>query len=126
MWFTDGLTTEICGKWPGMVATKLGNNKYRFDVPEDAPVINDKWMIIWNDGAGNQTADLKYYNQGMYSGSNKSSIMHTSDVTTLCEQSSVENHPTPSAPVTYKVIKEGRLSIFYEGTWYDALGNRQE
>jgi glycosidase len=126
MWFTDGSTTEICGKWPGMVATKLGNDTYRFDIPEDAPAINDKWMIIWNDGAGNQTADLKYYNQGMYSGSNKGDIRYTSSVTLMCEDTPVEEVPTTPVPNTHKVIKDGRLWVLYEGVWYDALGNRQE
>jgi hypothetical protein len=126
MWFTDGSTTEICGKWPGMVATKLGNDTYRFDIPEDAPAINDKWMIIWNDGAGNQTADLKYYNQGMYSGANKGSIRYTSSVTLMCEDTPVEEVPAAPVSTTYKVIKDGRLWILYEGVWYDALGNRQE
>ena len=126
MWFTDGSTTEICGKWPGMVATKLGNDTYRFDIPEDAPAINDKWMIIWNDGAGNQTADLKYYNQGMYSGANKGSIRYTSSVTLMCEDTPVEEVPAAPVTTTHKVIKDGRLWILYEGVWYDALGNRQE
>lgn len=123
MWFTDGSTTEICGGWPGMVATKLGNGKYRFDIPEDAPAINDKWMIIWNDGSGNQTADLKYYNQGMYSGSSKSNIKHTSDVTALCEETDVEDVHVEVIPTSYKVIENGHLYIIHEGKKYDAVGN---
>jgi hypothetical protein len=125
MWFKDGGTTEICGKWPGKLATRLGNGIYRFDIPDDAPAINDKWMIIWNDGSGNQTADLKYYNQGMYSGNNKGNIQYTSPVTLMCEDTPVEDVPTTPVPNTHKVIKEGRLYIFYQGLWYDAMGNRQ-
>ena len=125
MWFKDGGTTEICGKWPGKLATRLGNGIYRFDIPDAAPAINDKWMIIWNDGSGNQTADLKYYNQGMYSGNNKGNIQYTSPVTLMCEDTPVEDVPTTPVPNTHKVIKEGRLYIFYQGVWYDAMGNRQ-
>jgi hypothetical protein len=125
MWFKDGGTTEICGKWPGKLATRLGNGIYRFDIPDDAPAINDKWMIIWNDGSGNQTADLKYYNQGMYSGNNKGNIQYTSPVTLMCEDTPVEDVPTTPVLNTHKVIKEGRLYIFYQGLWYDAMGNRQ-
>jgi len=126
IWFTDGGTTEVCGKWPGMRAISLGDGKYRFDIPSSAPAINDKWMIIWNDGSGNQTADLKYYNQGMYSGSNKGSIAYRSQVTTLCsELSDVENITDAIEPTTYKVIKDGCLYIIHKGVWYDVLGNRK-
>jgi hypothetical protein len=125
MWFTDGSTTEICGKWPGMVATKLGNGTYRFDIPDHAPAINDKWMIIWNDGSGNQTADLKYYNHGMYSGTSKGNIQYMYPITAMCEESAVEQIAVDASPAGDKVIRDGRLYILYQGDWYDVMGNRQ-
>jgi hypothetical protein len=125
MWFTDGSTTEICGKWPGKAATKLGNNTYRFDIPDTAPAINDKWMIIWNDGSGNQTADLKFYNQGMYTGSNKGSIAHTSQVTTICgEDTPVENVVVPESMVRKVLHEQSLYLIMPDGRVYDMSGRQ--
>ena len=39
IWFSDGGTTQICGNWPGQVATHLYDNVYRFDIPASAPAI---------------------------------------------------------------------------------------
>ena len=85
--------------WPGSAATSLGNGKYRFDIPADAPAIDNTWKIIWNDGS-NQTGDLTYTNQGMYTGSDKGNISCTSLVTTICEGGEVEpDEPdTPDTP----------------------------
>jgi hypothetical protein len=44
----------------------------------------------------------------------------------MCEDTPVEEVPAAPVSTTYKVIKDGRLWILYEGVWYDALGNRQE
>ena len=124
IWFTDGGTTQICGNWPGQVATHLYDNVYRFDIPASAPAINDNWQIIWNDGSGNQTADLKFTNQGLYTGSNKGSIQCTSQVTNLCDSNStaVENVEV-SKPSTRKVlINQSLYLIMPNGDMYDVSG----
>ena len=124
IWFKDGSTTEICGGWPGKSATRLYDNVYRFAIPVDAPAVNDNWMIIWNDGSGNQTADLKYTNQGLYTGNNKGSIMCTSQVTNLCDSNStaVENVEV-SKPSTRKVlINQSLYLIMSNGDMYDISG----
>ena len=82
----------ITNAWPGTAATSLGNGKYRFDIPASAPAIDNTWMIIWNDG-GNQTGDLIFTNQGMYTGSDKGNIKCSSKVTALCEGGSVPSDP---------------------------------
>lgn len=124
IWFSDGGTTQICGNWPGQVATHLYDNVYRFDIPASAPAINDNWQIIWNDGSGNQTADLKLTNQGLYTGSNKGSIQCTSQVTNLCDSNStaVENVEV-SKPSTRKVlINQSLYLIMPNGDMYDVSG----
>lgn len=124
IWFEDGSTTEICGGWPGKAATRLYDNVYRFAIPVDAPAVNDNWMIIWNDGSGNQTADLKYTNQGLYTGNDKVSIRCTSQVTNLCDSNStaVENVEV-SKPSTRKVlINQSLYLIMSNGDMYDISG----
>ena len=124
IWFKDGSTTEICGGWPGKAATRLYDNVYRFAIPVDAPAVNDNWMIIWNDGSGNQTADLKYTNQGLYTGNDKGSIRCTSQVTNLCDSNStaVENVEV-SKPSTRKVlINQSLYLIMSNGDMYDVSG----
>ena len=98
IWYTkSGKTTQICGGWPGKKATALGNGKYKFVVPEDAAAIDDDWMIIWNDGSGNQTQDLKFQNQYLYTGENKGSIHATSKVTDICEEPTSVEYVTTSS-----------------------------
>ena len=122
MWFTAGSTNEICGKWPGKAAAHLYDNVYRFEIPASAPAINDNWMIIWNDGSGNQTADLKYTNQGLYKGTNKSSISCTSQITKLCETTDVEKIEVVE-PVARKVlIKQSLYLVLPNGDMYDVSG----
>jgi len=96
IWHTGtGSTVQVCGNWPGKKATALGNDKYKFVVPEGFGEINDTWNIIWNDGSGNQTADLKYKDQYLYAGANKGAIAPTSLVTAICENSTaIENVST--------------------------------
>ena len=90
----------ITNAWPGTAATSLGNGKYRFDIPASAPAIDNTWKIIWNDG-GNQTGDLIFTNQGMYTGSDKGNIKCSSKVTALCEGGSVPSDPEqPEQPET--------------------------
>ena len=96
IWYTKGgSTTQVCGGWPGKKATDLGNGNYKFVVPDEAAAIDSDWMIIWNDGSGNQTADLKYKDQYLYAGANKGAIAPTSLVTAICENSTaIENVST--------------------------------
>ena len=92
IWYTkNGQTTQVCGGWPGKKATSLGNGNYKFVVPQEAAEIDNDWMIIWNDGSGTQTRDLKYKNQYIYTGADKSSIDATSRVTAICAPSAVDH-----------------------------------
>jgi hypothetical protein len=93
IWHTGtGKTVQVCGGWPGQKAQALGNDKYKFVVPENAAAIDNSWQIIWNDGSGNQTPDLKYKNQYLYTGSNKGSISPTSAVSAICDDTEdIEN-----------------------------------
>ena len=64
--------------------TALGNNVYKFSIPTEATAVDGTWLIIFNDGSGNQTADLAFTLNGMYSGANKGSITCASTVTLNC------------------------------------------
>ena len=124
IWFTDGSTTQICGNWPGQAATRLYDNVYRYEIPASAPAINNNWMIIWNDGSGNQTADLKYTNQGLYMGNNKGSIQCSSQVTAICDESTAVERDSVHQPMPRKMIINGRLYLLMpDGSRYDVLGN---
>lgn len=124
IWFTDGSTTQICGNWPGQAATRLYDNVYRYEIPTSAPAINNNWMIIWNDGSGNQTADLKYTNQGLYMGNNKGSIQCSSQVTAICDESTAVERDTVHQPMPRKMIINGRLYLLMpDGSRYDVQGN---
>ena len=124
IWFTDGSTTQICGNWPGQAATRLYDNVYRYEIPASAPAINNNWMIIWNDGSGNQTADLKYTNQGLYMGNNKGSIQCSSQVTAICDESTAVERDTVHQPMPRKMIINGRLYLLMpDGSRYDVQGN---
>ena len=109
IWHTGtGKTVQVCGGWPGKKATSLGNGNYKFVVPEDAKEIDDTWMIIWNDGSGNQTQDLKYKNQYLYTGNNKGSIQPTELVTDICEPTTgIEN--TTSKRGVRAFIRDGMI-----------------
>lgn len=127
IWHTGtGSTVQVCGSWPGKKATSLGNNNYKFTIPESAGTIDSSWKIIWNDGSGNQTQDLTYKDQYLYTGSNKGSIQPTSLVTAICEPvtTSVEqiiNHPA----TTMKIMRDGMLYILLpDGTMYNMRGQK--
>ena len=124
---TTGGVQEICGGWPGQAATALGNNTYRFDIPESAIAIDNTWQIIWNDGSGNQTPDLKYYNQGMYTGSHKGEINYTSQVTTICgDDTGVEDMEVPSNKVRKVIINQLLYLVMPNGEMYDSSGRMVE
>lgn len=121
IWHTGtGSTVQVCGGWPGKKATSLGNGNYKFVVPTDAKEIDDTWMIIWNDGSGNQTPDLKFQNQYLYAGANKGAIKATTQITQICEAAGNENVPTASK--NQKFIRNGRLYIRVGNQLYDATG----
>ena len=123
IWFTNGGTTQICGNWPGKAATHLYDNVYRFEIPASAPAINDNWMIIWNDGS-NQTADLKFTNQGLYTGSKKDSIQCTSQVTEICGEPTDVEELVTNKPMPRKMIINGALYLIMpDGVVYDVRGN---
>ncbi len=123
IWHTgSGSTVQVCGGWPGKKATALGNDTYKFVVPAEAAPIDDTWKIIWNDGSGNQTPDLLYRNQYLYTGANKGSIQPTTPVTTLCEALTISHTPTSSAPAR-KILLNGVLYLLLpNGTIYDMHG----
>ena len=60
VYYTDNNNSvqEICGSWPGKKCTPLGNNIYKYSFPEGTRKIGTggTWYILFNDGAGNQTA----------------------------------------------------------------------
>ena len=113
MW-VNGSGTKLTGDWPGKKADALGGGVYRYVVPESAGQATSQWMIIWNDGRGTQTADLKYVNQGMYSGANKSSITQTSMVTLLCQDvvpGGIEEAAYSESPVRWSGVGHGALLV---------------
>ena len=122
IWHTGtGSTVQVCGGWPGKKATALGNDTYKFVVPVEAKEIDDSWMIIWNDGSGNQTADLKYRNRYLYTGTNKGSIQATEQITAICEPQGIE---TPNElRQNRKMLIDGVLYIVLpDGIMYDMHG----
>ena len=121
IWYTkSGKTTQVCGGWPGKKATALGNGNYKFVVPEDAAAIDNDWMIIWNDGSGNQTPDLKFKNQYLYAGANKSNIAATTKITAICETTDMDNIQSPILNV--KLLINHQLYIQVGDRIYDATG----
>jgi glycosidase len=122
IWHTGtGSTVQVCGGWPGKKATSLGNGNYKFVVPEDAKAIDDTWMVIWNDGSGNQTKDLKFKNQYIYAGANKDNIAASSKITAICE--STTGFDNLQSPITNrKVLMNNQLYILVGDRLYDATG----
>ena len=121
IWHTgSGSTVQVCGGWPGKKATSLGNGNYKFVVPADAAPIDNTWMIIWNDGSGNQTPDLKYQNQYLYTGANKGAIQPTTLITQICEEQGFEL--IPSEIRNQKLFINGHLYIRVGHHLYDATG----
>jgi glycosidase len=122
IWHTGtGSTVQVCGGWPGQKAQALGNDKYKFTVPVTAGAIDSSWKIIWNDGGGNQTPDLNYRDQYLYTGANKGSITATSPVTAICELSTLVGQPQ-NTPRATKILRDGQLLILRDGKTYTATG----
>ncbi len=117
IWYTKGgSTTQICGSWPGKKATSLGNNNYKFVIPDGAGAIDNTWQIIWNDGSGNQTQDLKYQDQYLYTGANKGSIQPTKQITAICE-------PVTTRLQSAEEIKTLNKKVLINGVLYIQLPN---
>lgn len=127
IWYTGtNGTVQLCGGWPGKRATPIGNGNYFFDLPEGAPAPDNTWQIIWNDGSGNQTRDLRFRLHGYYMGSSKSDVDCTAVVTDLC--SDVTGVVVPAAPArdetARKIIRNGHLFFqMRDGAVYDVLGH---
>jgi len=121
IWHTEnGQTTMVCGGWPGKKATALGNDTYKFTLPEFSGSIDDKWMIIWNDGSGNQTPDLKFQDQYLYTGANKGSIKATTLITTICDPQGLEETVPEIRAV--KLIRDGQILIQRDGHLFTVTG----
>ncbi len=117
IWYTKGgSTTQICGSWPGKKATALGNDNYKFIIPDGAGAIDNTWQIIWNDGSGNQTQDLKYQDQYLYTGANKGSIQPTKQITAICE-------PVTTLLQSAEEIKTLNKKVLINGMLYIQLPN---
>ena len=124
IWHTGtGKTVQVCGSWPGKKAQALGNDTYKFTLPEFSGTIDNSWMIIWNDGSGNQTQDLKFQDQYLYTGSNKGAIKAVSKITAICPTEKIEH--AESRTECIKLLRDGKLLIVLpDGAIYDAHGAR--
>lgn len=108
VWYNG--STQVLGAWPGTAATDLGNGNYKMVIPENAPAIDNTWMIIWNDGS-NQTNDLTFVLHGLWTGNDRNSIKQTGTITEICESGMATDIPEFSEP-------QG------DGWYYDVLGRR--
>ena len=122
---STGQTVQVCGGWPGKKAQALGNDQYKFVIPENADEIDDSWMIIWNDGNGNQTPDLKYRDHYLYTGANKGGIQPTAEVTDICDElSAIIDQASDGIRqhAAHKVLRDGALYIIRAGQAYTITG----
>ena len=125
IWHTGtGQTVQVCGGWPGKKAEALGNDNYKFTIPSDAGIINNTWKIIWNDGSGNQTNDLNYRDQHLYSGANKGSIQPTSTVNTICSPALDIPQTEAETPAARKILRNGILYILRDGHLFTLEGQQ--
>ncbi len=108
VWYNG--STQVLGAWPGTAATNLGEGNYKMVIPENAPAIDNTWMIIWNDGS-NQTNDLPFVLHGLWTGNDRNSIKQTGTITEICESGMATDIPEFSEP-------QG------DGWFYDVLGRR--
>lgn len=124
IWHTGtGSVVQVCGGWPGKKATALGNDTYKFTLPAFEGTIDNTWMIIWNDGSGNQTADLKFQDHYLYAGNNKGSIKATTRVTEICSSTTaVESITDNPSPITRKILINGQLMIQVGDKIYTVTG----
>ncbi len=128
IWHTGtGSTVQVCGAWPGKKAVSLGNDKYKFTIPSTAGAIDSSWKIIWNDGSGNQTGDLTYKDQYMYSGSNKGSIQPSAVVTAICEPVTTGVGAVEKEVSARKILMKGVLYIVLpDGSVYNMCGRKMK
>ncbi len=117
MWIR-GTSNALVGGWPGKAATSMGGGTYKFSIPENVTGDESQWMIIWNDGQGNQTRDLTFTMHGYYTGTSKSTIDKTSVVTTLCDDM--------SSDVELPTIEDALQFYCDNGTLYVVSDTEQE
>lgn len=95
IWHNDGFgkVTEVCGEWPGERAVPLGDGIYRFEIPNDGYEFDSSWMIIFNDGI-NQTADLEFKNQHLYTYLSYANRVVMRPITKMCngDNTNIEVH----------------------------------
>ncbi len=118
MWIR-GTSTALVGSWPGKSATAMGGGTYKFTIPEEVTGDESKWMIIWNDGGGNQTKDLTFTMHAHYTGTNKSTIEQTSIVTTLCND-------TVSDILDLPIVKDNLTFYCEHGMLYISSDSEQD
>lgn len=85
VWYKDanGTTINECGAWPGSACESVGDNiyKYCFDKTIGQP---NEWGLIFNNGAGTQTADLVAKASTMYDfNGNETPVVGIEDVEAL-------------------------------------------
>ena len=126
MWI-NGTTTNLVGGWPGSAATHLGDGMFKFVLPANMQGDESQWMIIWNNnGAGLQTADLKFTMRGLYTTSSDiKGTSCTSIVTDLCGDDTSLEQPMVTTRARKQLIG-GRLYLIMEdGSVYGILGERK-
>ena len=83
-------TVEVAGKWPGNNCASLGNNIYKYTLPEDAATIgtDNTWYVLFSDGQNQTQGDpgfeckqAAYYTMSGYS----------KTITDVCSESFVED-----------------------------------
>jgi hypothetical protein len=79
-------------------------------------------MIIWNDGSGNQTKDLKFQLHYLYSGANKNAIAATTKITAICETNDLPSLQGGTEGTPLKLLINNQLYIQIGDKLYDATG----
>lgn len=108
IWHTSiGSAVNVAGSWPGTKATPLGGGSYKFQLPQGS-VVDNTWQIIWNDGSGNQTRDLKFKMRHLYTGADKNSIAPAAEITILCSD-------VPEQPTATQEADANRIVLYTAG-----------
>lgn len=104
----DEHENEICGNFPGMSATNIGNGKYKFVVPDNANEIDCSWQITWVYEKGFvQSSNMAFVNHMVY---NTNNPLCTFIVTNHCE------------PQQDLVLKDNKRASYYTALAEDYNG----